>query len=107
MLEVGCGPRGGVTPALVERGYDVLALDPKAPDGPPFRRITLEELDDPGPFGAVVAGRVLHHVHPLDTALDKLAALAPLLIVDEFAWNHLDEATRRWYDDERVVSVTA
>jgi hypothetical protein len=100
VLEVGCGPRGGVTPALVEHGYDVLAIDPNAPKGDSFRRVTLEALHDPGQFDAVVAGRVLHHVHPLDPALDKLASLAPLLIVDEFAWNHLDDATRAWYEDE-------
>ncbi|MDQ5820526.1 MAG: class I SAM-dependent methyltransferase [Actinomycetota bacterium] len=103
VLEVGCGSRGGVTPALLERGYDVLANDPQAPDGPSYVRATLEELDDPGPFAAVVAGRVLHHVHPLEPALDKLASLAPLLIVDEFAWNHLDDATRAWYEAERAV----
>jgi hypothetical protein len=62
-----------------------------------YRRVTLEELDDPGPFDAVVAGRVLHHVHPLAPALDKLAALAPLLVLDEFAWNHMDEPAVDWY----------
>ena len=98
VLEVGCGDRGGVTPALVARGYDVLAIDPRAPDGPPCRRITLEELADPGPFDAVVAGRVLHHVDPLGPALDKLSALAPLLIVDEFAWNHIDPSSQVWYE---------
>ena len=76
VLEVGCGDEGGVTPALLEAGYDVLAIDPHAPAGEPYRQITLEELDDPGPFAAVVAGRVLHHVHPLGPALDKLVRLA-------------------------------
>jgi hypothetical protein len=104
ILEVGCGPRGGVTPALLERGYDVLAIDPNAPEGPSFRRVTLEELEDPGPFDAVVAGRVLHHVRPLEPALDKLASLAPTLVADEFAWNHLDDATRAWYDAERAAT---
>src|SRR5829696_6275546 len=87
VLEVGCGQEGGVAPALAEAGYDVLAIDPEAPEGALYRRVTLEELDDPGPFDAVVAGRVLHHVHPLGPALDKLARLASLLIVDEFARN--------------------
>ncbi len=103
MLEVGCGPRGGVTPALLDAGYRVLAIDPQAPEGASFRRAALQELDDPGPFDAVVAGRVLHHVHPLDPALDKLASLAPLLVLDEFAWNHLDESTRTWYEAQRDV----
>ena len=72
VLEVGCGSQGGVTPALVAAGYDVLAVDPRAPEGPNYRRITLEQLE-PEPFDAVVAGRVLHHVTPLGSALAKLA----------------------------------
>jgi SAM-dependent methyltransferase len=98
VLEVGCGREGGVAAALAAAGYDVLAVDPEAPEGPLYRRVTIEELDDPGPFGAVVAGNVLHHVDPLGPALDKLAALAPLLVLDEFAWNHMDEATVDWYE---------
>jgi Methyltransferase domain len=107
VLEVGCGAEGGVTPALAEAGHDVLGIDPRAPEGPRYRRVTLEELDDPGPFDAVVAGRVLHHVDPLAPALDKLAALAPLLVVDEFAWNHIDEATTRWYEGRHRALVAA
>lgn len=98
VLEVGCGDAGGVTPALLAAGYEVLAVDPRAPEGPCYRQIRIEELDDDGPFDAVVAGRVLHHVDPLGPVLDKLAALAPLLIVDEFAWNHVDGPTQEWYE---------
>jgi hypothetical protein len=97
VLEVGCGDEGGVAPALAAAGYDVLAIDPRAPVGPLYRRVSLEELDDPGPFDAAVAGRVLHHVDPLGPALDKLAGLAPLLILDEFACNRIDDAARDWY----------
>lgn len=107
MLEVGCGREGGVTPALAAAGYDVLAIDPYAPAGRHYRQITLEELEDPGPFDAVVAGLVLHHVTPLAEALDKLVALAPLLILDEFAWNHMDEPTIDWYESQHRVLVAA
>jgi len=100
VLEVGCGHDGGVAPGLAEAGYEVLAIDPDAPEGPLYRRITLAELEDPGPFGAVVAGRVLHHVDPLGPALDKLAGLAPLLVLDEFAWNHMDDPTVEWYEGQ-------
>jgi Methyltransferase domain len=103
VLEVGCGREGGVAPALAAAGYDVLAIDPHAPAGRLYQPVTLEELEDPGPFDAVVAGRVLHHVHPLEPALDKLAALAPLLILDEFAWNHMDEPTIEWYEAQHRV----
>jgi hypothetical protein len=107
VLEVGCGYKGGVAPALAAAGYDVLAIDPDAPTGPLYLQISLEELDDPGPFDAVVAGRVLHHVSPLDSALDKLAALAPLLLLDEFAWNHMDEPTIAWYEAQHRVLTAA
>jgi hypothetical protein len=101
VLEVGCGEEGGVARELAAAAYDVLAIDPEAPEGPLYRRIALEELDDPGPFDAVVAGRVLHHVRPLEAALDKVARLAPLLVLDEFAWNHIDAATEDWYHRQR------
>jgi len=107
VLEVGCGREGGVAPVLAAAGYEVLAIDPHAPDGPLYRRITLEELDDDGPFDAVVAGRVLHHVHPLAPALDKLHRLAPLLVLDEFAWNHMDEPTIEWYESQHRVLCAA
>lgn len=107
VLEVGCGPDGGVTPALVEAGYDVLAIDPDAPAGAPYRRVSLEDFDDPGPFDAVVAGRVLHHLEPLGAALDKLVALAPLIVVDDFARERVDDAACEWYrrEHERVVAA--
>ena len=104
---MGCGHQGGIARALAASGYDVLAIDPDAPTGPLYRRVTLEELDDEGPFEAVVAGRVLHHVRPLDTALDKLVRLAPLLILDEFAWNHMDEATTDWYEAQHRLLIAA
>jgi hypothetical protein len=99
VLEVGCGSEGGVTPALAAAGYDVLGVDPRAPDGPLFRRVTLEELE-PDRYDAVVAARVLHHVADLDVALDALAATAPLLVLDEFAWERMDEATFEWYEGQ-------
>jgi hypothetical protein len=107
VLEVGCGREGGVAPELADAGYDVLAVDPEAPSGPLYRRVTLEELDDDGPFDAVVAGRVLHHVHPLGPALDKLRRIAPLLVLDEFAWNHMDEPTVEWYEGQHRVLLAA
>jgi hypothetical protein len=107
VLEVGCGRKGGVAPALAAAGYDVLAIDPDAPEGPVYRTVTLEEFDEPRPFDAVVAGNVLHHVRPLGAALDKLTTLAPLLIVDEFAWNHMDEPSVDWYEAHHRLLVAA
>jgi methyltransferase family protein len=97
VLEVGCGEDGGVTPALAAAGYDAVAVDPRAPPGRRYRRLRFQELAGES-YEAVVAERVLHHVHPLAASVDKLAELAPLLVVDEFAWDRIDEPTRQWYE---------
>jgi ubiquinone/menaquinone biosynthesis C-methylase UbiE len=96
VLEVGCG-EGELALALADEGYDVRAIDPDAPAGSIFRRTTIEEFDDPGPFDAVVASRSLHHVHDLGAALDKLVRmLNGPLILNEFAWDRLEPMTPEW-----------
>jgi Methyltransferase domain len=106
VLEVGCGSRGGITSALAEAGYDVLAIDPEQPEGEHYRAITLEQLEEQ-PFDAVVAERVFHHVQPLGEALDKVARMAPLFLLDEFAWERMDEPTRDWYQAQHRRLVAA
>jgi SAM-dependent methyltransferase len=96
LLDVGCGD-GKVALALAAKGHDVTAIDPVAPEGPIFQRMTLEQFVPSDRFDAVVASRSLHHVPDLDLALDKIAQLAPLVVVEEFAWDRLDERTATWY----------
>jgi hypothetical protein len=98
VLEIGCGREGGLVEELAARGYDALGVDPDAPEGDRFVRAEFQTLD--GQWDAVVAGRVLHHVNPLGESLDKLAQLAPLLVVDEFAWNLIDAAAQDWYEGQ-------
>ena len=103
ILEIGCG-RGELALALDARGYDMVAVDPEAPDGSIFRRTRIEELDEPGPFDAAIASFSLHHVADLDAVLDKVVGvLAPeaVLIVDEFGWDLLDGATAARYAIDR------
>ena len=101
VLEIGCGS-GELAQALARDGYDLVAVDPKAPAGPIFRRTTIEALADEGPFDGALASLSLHHVGDLDVALDILHSLlhpgAPLVVRD-FAWDLVDEPTARWdYD---------
>lgn len=99
MLEIGCG-EGELARALAEAGYEVVAIDPEAPDGPIFRRTTVEVFDDPGPFDAVVASRSLHHVHDLGAALDKiLRLLNGPLVVDDFGWERYRPMTPEWAEE--------
>ncbi len=105
VLDVGCGDVGGVVPALVEAGYDAFGVDPRAPAGPRYSNGDYRDVDDE--FDAVVAGRVLHHIHPLGEGLDKLAALAPLLVVDEFAGDLIDDAAQDWYEGQYRMLAAA
>jgi hypothetical protein len=96
VLEVGCGREGGLVELLAARGYDVVGVDPHAPEGERFRQAEFQEID--GEWDAAVAGRVLHHVNPLAEGIAHLASLAPLLVVDEFASNRIDPSAQDWYE---------
>jgi len=104
VIEIGCGWEGGLVPLLVERGYDVVGVDTQAPEGEHFVHAEFQEVD--GAWDAAVAGRVLHHVNPVAESFDHLAALAPLLVVDEFAGNRIDAAAQDWYEQQhRILRV--
>jgi SAM-dependent methyltransferase len=106
VLEIGCG-RGELAFALADAGYDIVAIDPEAPAGRIFRRTTIEELDAAEEFDAVVSQRTLHHVDDLAAAVAKIADVAPLLVVDDFGWDLLDEPTGEWYEGQRGTLVAA
>ena len=109
LLEIGCGG-GELTTALAVAGYEILGIDPAAPTGELFRRLTLEDLDEPGPYDGVLAAFSLHHIRDLDAALGKIVSLlAPsgLLVVDEFAWDLLDDPTLDWLHGQRSALAAA
>lgn len=108
VLEVGCG-EGELASALARAGHYVTAIDPRAPEGPIFRRLKIEEFSAPEPFDYVVASLSLHHVEDLGRALDKVAdslRAGGTLIVVEFAWDRFDDATARWVL-ERLPAVAS
>jgi SAM-dependent methyltransferase len=99
VLEVGCG-EGELARGLAAAGYEVVAIDPEAPDGPIFRRTTIEAFDEPGRFDAVVASLSLHHFHDLGGVLDKLVRLLDgPLILNEHAWDRLEPMTPEWEEE--------
>ena len=110
MLDVGCG-QGELTTALAVAGYDVLGIDPVAPQGDRFRRIRLEDLEpsDAGPYDAVVASHSLHHIRDLDHAVDRIVALlrpGGVLVLDEHGWDLADEKTLDWlYNQRRALAA--
>lgn len=109
VLEVGCG-RGDLALALAERGFDVTAVDPKAPDRPIFRQVRIEDFSDERGFDAVVASLSLHHIADLGGALERIASFLPSagpLVVDEWAPERLCGRTARWYFGQRRALARA
>jgi len=110
VLEVGCG-NGKLALALDAVGYEVTAIDPAAPDGPIFRPIKLEELEDDARFDAAVASGVLHHMgENLEPNLDRVARALEgggPFVLNEFGPDRLDEATAAWYEGQRLILAAA
>jgi SAM-dependent methyltransferase len=103
VLEVGCGG-GELAVAMDRAGHQVTAVDPEAPEGPIFRRTTIEELQDAGPFDAVVASLALHHFADPGKVLDKCVRLLTpdgRVIVVEYARERFDDTAARWYVQRR------
>lgn len=105
VVEVGCGPDGGLVPGLLAAGYDAIGVDPEAPEGAPYVRAGFEHAEHAElgpPVDAVVASVSLHHVGDLDRVLDRVVgALGPsgTIVVVEWGWERFDEPTARWCFD--------
>ena len=99
VLEVGCGD-GRLARALKRSGYDVVAVDPRAPKGPIFRQSRIEDFDEARRFDVAVAGLALHHVDSLAVVLNRISGLLRArgrIIVYEFAWDKFDRKTAEWF----------
>jgi SAM-dependent methyltransferase len=99
LVEIGCGPAGGLVPAALAAGYEAVGVDPAAPAGAAYRQVPLEEYESLSNVGAVVAVQSLHHLADLDAGverIDRMLAADGVVVVTEWAWEHIDEATARW-----------
>lgn len=111
LLDVGCG-RGDLAARLASEGFEVTALD-NSPDaiqrareaGVPAVEADFLSYED-APHDAVLFSRSLHHIHPLQDAVARAAALLKpggWLIAEEFARERADRATATWFYDTRSL----
>lgn len=112
ILEAGCG-RGALAGALAELGYKVTGVDRNAEMAAAARErgvpvIQADVLDVSGEYDVVLFTRSLHHAENLDHILAHAATLlAPdgQVIIEEFAWERVNQAGAHFLYDNRALLV--
>jgi SAM-dependent methyltransferase len=107
VLEIGCGS-GELAASLLQDEVSLIAIDNDADFiaaaqdlGVDARTAAWPDFDD-GQFDAVLFTRSLHHMHPLDKAVQRAAdslVIGGRLIVEDFAHETADEKTLQWFAD--------
>ena len=114
VLEVGAGD-GHVAEVLGQRGHEVVAIDTESESvarararGVDAREARWPEFTS-GPFDAVVFTRSLHHIDDLEGAIARACELVVpkgLVIVEDFAFESLDDSMVGWFRDHlRVIAA--
>ncbi|HEY4460870.1 MAG TPA: methyltransferase domain-containing protein [Pseudonocardiaceae bacterium] len=109
VLEVGCG-RGALAAALGKLGYDVTGVDRNADAAAAARErgvrvIEADVHEVTGEYDVVLFTRSLHHAEDLDGILAHCATLGGQLVIEEFAWERVDEAAAEFLYDNRALLV--
>jgi len=115
ILEVGCGP-GDLARLLGAAGFEVTALDVAlaSPAPGPAPGVSWVEIDflafEAEPFEAILFTRSLHHIHPLEQAVDRARRLlrpGGALLIDDFDRDAPDAETARWYYEVKELLAAA
>ncbi|HVV11317.1 class I SAM-dependent methyltransferase [Amycolatopsis sp.] len=114
VLEAGCG-RGALAAALNGLGYRVTGVDRSAEAATAARErgvrvIEADVHDVSGEYDVVLFTRSLHHAEDLDDILAHAGTLlAPggQVIIEEFAWERVDEAAAAFLYDNRALLTAA
>jgi SAM-dependent methyltransferase len=114
VLEVGCG-RGALAAGLAALGYEITGVDPGAEVAAAARErgvrvIEADVHDVSGEYDVVLFTRSLHHAEDLDGILAHTRSLlAPdgRLVIEEFAWERVDQAAADFlYDNQALLVAT-
>jgi SAM-dependent methyltransferase len=107
VLEIGCGS-GELAASLLQDGVSLIAIDNDVDAiaaaqslGVDVRIAAWPDFEE-GQFDAVLFTRSLHHIHPLDKAVQRAAdslVLGGRIIVEDFAYETADEKTLQWFGD--------
>ena len=104
LLEVGCGD-GQVAAELSKRGHRVRAIDADPVAIASARVLGVEAIVaswpefEGGPFDAVAFTRSLHHIAPLDDAVDRAfdsLRSGGQLLIEDFGYDEVDRKTVEW-----------
>jgi len=115
VLDVGSG-RGDVAVELSSLGFEVIALDLSEEMVLVARSRNLEAVwkdflaYDAPPFDVLLMSRSLHHISPLDQAMDRAAKLLKpggIIAIEEFDLDAMDAATALWHYDALALLEAA